>query len=69
LRFDRLALHTLIEGGLLIEATVSQVLVSEYADHLPPYRKPRFMPGRSLISIARPWPVESAVRLYAAAGA
>jgi len=29
----------LIEGGLPIEATVAQVLVSKYADHLPLYRQ------------------------------
>lgn len=29
----------LIEGGLLTEATVAQVLVSKYADHLPRYRR------------------------------
>ena len=28
-----------IEGGLPTEATIAQVLVSEYADHLPPYRQ------------------------------
>jgi transposase len=28
----------LIEGGLRTEATVTQVLVSKYADHLPLYR-------------------------------
>jgi len=30
----------LIEGGLPTEATVAQVLVSKYADHLPLYRPP-----------------------------
>src|SRR4029079_17470263 len=29
----------LIEGGLPTEATVAQVLVSKYADHLPLYRQ------------------------------
>lgn len=29
----------LIEGGLLTEATVVQVLVAKYADHLPLYRQ------------------------------
>ena len=29
----------LIEGGLLTEATVPQVLVSKYSDHLPLYRQ------------------------------
>jgi transposase len=33
------ALARLIEGGLPTEATVAQVLVSKYADHLPLYRK------------------------------
>ena len=29
----------LIEGGIPTEATVAQVLVSKYADHLPLYRQ------------------------------
>jgi hypothetical protein len=29
----------LIEGGIPTETTVAQVLVSKYADHLPPYRQ------------------------------
>jgi transposase len=29
----------LIEGGLPSEATVAQVLVAKYADHLAPYRQ------------------------------
>lgn len=29
----------LIEGGLPTEATVAQILVSKYADHLPLYRQ------------------------------
>jgi transposase len=29
----------LIEGGLPTEATVAQVLVAKYADHLPLYRQ------------------------------
>ena len=29
----------LIEGGLATEATIAQVLVSKYADHLPLYRQ------------------------------
>jgi transposase len=33
------ALARLIEGGLPTEATVAQVLVSKYADHLPLYRQ------------------------------
>ena len=32
----------LIEGGLSTEATVAQVLVSKYADHLPLYRQAQF---------------------------
>jgi transposase len=39
----------LIEGGLPTEATVAQVLVSKYADHLPLYR-----PGVDLRSPGRP---------------
>ena len=31
----------LIEGGIPTEATVAQVLVSKYADHLPHYRQAR----------------------------
>jgi transposase len=31
--------HRLIEGGIPTEATVAQVLVSKYADHLPLYRQ------------------------------
>ena len=33
------ALARLIEGGLPTEATVAQVLVSKFADHLPLYRQ------------------------------
>ena len=33
------AVARLIEGGLPTEATVAQVLVSKYADHLPLYRQ------------------------------
>jgi transposase len=29
----------LIEGGMPTEATIAQVLVSKYADHLPLYRQ------------------------------
>jgi transposase len=47
----------LIEGGLPTEATVSQVLVSKYAD------QPRSMPGRASRWIVRPWPTGSAARL------
>jgi len=45
----------LIEGGLPTEATVAQVLVSKYADHLPLYRRPRFMLGKASSWIARLW--------------
>jgi transposase len=35
----------LIEGGLPTEATVAQVLVSKYADHLPLYRQALTLAG------------------------
>ncbi|MCF6115108.1 IS66 family transposase [Mesorhizobium muleiense] len=38
----------LIEGGLPTEATVAQVLVSKYADHLPLYRGEEFWRGLQL---------------------
>src|SRR5258708_2702020 len=45
----------LIEGGLPTEATVAQVLVSKYADHLPLYRQARIYapPGTDLDPPAR----------------
>jgi transposase len=43
----------LIEGGLPTEATVAQVLVSKYADHLPLYRQAQIYAGRASISTAR----------------
>ena len=42
----------LIEGGLPTEATVAQVLVSKYADHLPLYRQAQIY-GRQGISLDR----------------
>ena len=38
-RIQAPALARLIEGGLPTEATVAQVLVSKFADHLPLYRQ------------------------------
>ncbi|HVY58129.1 MAG TPA: IS66 family transposase zinc-finger binding domain-containing protein, partial [Xanthobacteraceae bacterium] len=38
----------LIEGGLPTEATVAQVLVSKYADHLPLYRQAQIYARRGL---------------------
>jgi transposase len=52
----------LIEGGLPTEATVAQVLVSKYADHLPLYRQPRFMPARGSTSTAPHWRTGSVMR-------
>ena len=52
----------LIEGGLPTEATVAQVLVSKYADHLPLYRQAQIY-GRQGISLDRSTlPTGSAVR-------
>jgi transposase len=45
----------LIENGIPTEALVAHVIVAKYADHLPLYRRRRFMPARALRSIARPW--------------
>jgi transposase len=57
---DCAAPSRLIEGRLPTEATVAQVLVSKYADHLPLYRRLRFTPGRTSTSTVRPgrlgWP-------------
>ena len=50
----------LIEGGLPTEATVAQVLVSKYADHLPLYRQRRSTHGKASISIVRLSPTGSA---------
>lgn len=38
----------LIEGGLPTEATVAQVLVSKYADHLPLYRQVQIYARQSI---------------------
>jgi len=51
----------LIEGGLPTEATVAQVLVSKYADHLPLYRQARFTPAKGSIWIGRRWQTGSAM--------
>lgn len=51
----------LIEGGLPTEATVAQVLVSKYADHLPLYRQAQIYARQALRLIARPWLTGSAV--------
>jgi transposase len=42
----------LVEGGLPTEATIAQVLVSKYADHLPLYRQAQIL-GRQGIAIDR----------------
>jgi transposase len=39
----------LIEGGLPTEATVAQVLVSKYADHLPLYRQAQIYARRGIV--------------------
>ena len=52
----------LIEGGLPSEATVAQILVSKFADHLPLYRQAQISLGRASIWIARPWPIGSDAR-------
>lgn len=47
----------LIEGGLPTEATVAQVLVSKYADHLPLYRQAQIYARQGLTldrSMGRP---------------
>src|SRR6202000_2859676 len=38
----------LIEGGIPSEATVAQVLVSKYADHLPLYRQAQIYAGQGV---------------------
>jgi transposase len=35
----------LIEGGMPTDATIAQVLVSKYADHLPLYRQAQIYAG------------------------
>ena len=52
----------LIEGGLPTEATVGQVLVSKYADHLPLYRRRRSGPAKASTSTAPRSPTGSAAR-------
>ena len=49
----------LIEGGLPTEATVAQVLVAKYADHLPLYPQAQIYAGQASTWIARPWPIGS----------
>jgi transposase len=44
----------LSEGGLPTEATVAQVLVAKYADHLALYRQAQIYARHALNSIARP---------------
>jgi transposase len=53
----------LIKGGLPTEATIAQLLVSKYADHLPPYRQARFAPARASIWIAQRWSMGRPCRL------
>jgi len=43
------ALARLIEGGLPTEATVAQVLISKYADHLPLYRQSQIYARQAII--------------------
>jgi transposase len=45
----------LIEGGLPTEATIAQVLVSKYADHLPLYRQAQISLERALTSTDPRW--------------
>ena len=60
----------LIEGGLPTEATVAQVLVAKYADHLPLYRQAQIY-ARQGIDLDRSTLADwvGPRRLYAAAGA
>jgi transposase len=51
----------LIEGGVPTDATVAQVLVSKYADHLPLYRQAQIYAAKASYSIVRPWRIGSAV--------
>jgi transposase len=44
----------LIEGGLPTEATVAQVLISKYADHLPLYRQAQIYARQGATWISRP---------------
>src|SRR4051794_41556224 len=44
-----LAPARLIEGGMPTEATVAQVLVSKYADHLPLYRQAQIYARQGVI--------------------
>src|SRR6202049_3914280 len=48
-----LAPARLIEGGLPTEATIAQVLVSKYADHLPLYRQAQIY-ARQSVNLDRP---------------
>jgi transposase len=50
-----------IEGGLSTEATVAQVLVSKYADHLPLHRQAQIYAHRE-IHLDRRWPTVSGMR-------
>ena len=50
----------LIEGGLPTEATVAQVLVSKYADHLPLYRQAQIYARQGIKLDRSTWPTGSA---------
>lgn len=51
----------LIEGGLPTEATVAQVLVSKYADHLPLYRQAQIYARQGVNLDRSTWLTGSAV--------
>src|SRR5436190_10102766 len=51
-----------IEGGLPTEATVAQLLVSKYADHLPLYRQAQIYARQGTIWIVRRWRTGSVMR-------
>lgn len=57
--------NRLIEGGIPTEATVAQVLVSKYADHLPLYRQAQIYArqGVRLVSI-RQGPQEDCASIF-----
>jgi transposase len=50
----------LIEGGLPTEATVAQVLVSKYADHLPLYRQAQIYARQGIDLVVQRWRTGSA---------
>ena len=52
--------NRLIEGGLPTEATVAQVLVAKYADHLPLYRQAQIYARQGINLDRSTWPTGSA---------